>query len=160
MSVSLKEAFGKPARLFRPVLIVGIYLACWLALDAVSSLFKVDQEVTVWSPQAGLSFVLLFVFGLRYWPALLLNTPLHVIFVSSSPLSVWQIAFFDVAETAIYAGAAFLLVRAININPGLKDQRDIAWFVGVACLAAPLLVASTIVPVLTATAYLDRERAW
>ncbi|CAN5604609.1 hypothetical protein BH24ACT21_BH24ACT21_11910 [soil metagenome] len=128
-----------------------------MALDALSSFFKVDSDVTVWSPQEGLNFALLFVFGLRYWPALLLNTPLHAIFVSGSSLSLLETGVFDVVETSIYAGAALLVVRWINIDRTLRHQRDVIWFVGVVCLAAPLAVSLTIVPFLTATAHLATE---
>jgi integral membrane sensor domain MASE1 len=136
--VSLKEAFGKPSKLLRPALIVGVYSVCWLALDIVSSFFNVDPDVTVWSPQEGLNFVLLFVFGLRYWPALLLNIPLHAIFIPGREVSVWETAIFDTTETIIYVGVTILLVRFVRINKSLRHQRDVVWFVGAACLAAPL----------------------
>ncbi len=156
MSVSSQEAAGKFAKLLRPALIVGVYLACFLALDILSNMFRVDEDVTVWSPEEGLDFVLLFVFGLRYWPALLLNTPLHSLLVSGSNLSVWEVAVFDATETAVYAGAALLLVRVINMDPSFRRQRDIVWFVGVACLATPLVAALIEVPFLTATAHLEQ----
>lgn len=114
MSESGRRVSGGLVRVLRPVLIVAVYLACWLALDAVSSMFRVAPNVTIWNPQEGLDFVLLFVFGLRYWPALLLNTPLHAYFVSGSMLSIWEVAVFDVTETIFYAGAAVLLVRWVK----------------------------------------------
>ena len=127
--------------MLRPALISFVYLVCWVALDALSSIFKVVPNVTVWSPQEGLSLVLLFVFGLRYWPVLLLNTPLHAYFVFEGAFPVWEVAIFDVTKTITYAGAAVLLVRRIKIDRSLGHQRDVIWFVGVACLAAPLFVA-------------------
>ena len=136
--------------MLRPALIVGVYSACWLALDLVSSFFLVDSDVTVWSPQEGLNFVLLFVFGVRYWPALLLNIPLHATFISGPEISVWETAVFDTTEAVIYVGVTLLLVRVVGINKSLRHQRDVVWFVGVACLAAPLAVSLIAVSYLTA----------
>lgn len=132
-------------------------MACSTILDAVSEIFRVAPNVTVWSPQEGLSFALLFVFGLRYWPALLLNTPLQVYFGTGYMLSWWAVYPFNIIETIFYAGAAALLVRGINIDRSLGRQRDVVWFVGVACLAAPLGVALGEISLLTMVAGLDPQ---
>lgn len=150
MSASKSKTFEKLAKLLRPALIVVVYLACWLALDVVSSFYRVDPDVTVWSPQEGLNFVLLFVFGIRYWPALLLNIPLHALFISGPEGSAWETAVFDTTEAIIYVGATLLLVRVVSIDKGLRHQRDVVWFVGIACLAAPLVVSLVAVHYLTA----------
>jgi integral membrane sensor domain MASE1 len=60
-----------------PLIVSVVYLALWLGLDAIASVFQARQEVSLWYPPTGLSFALLLVFGLRYAPLLLLTDPLH-----------------------------------------------------------------------------------
>ena len=53
------------------VLLVTIYIVAGLALDEVSAVFETSDNITAWYPPAGLHFVLLLRFGLRYIPELL-----------------------------------------------------------------------------------------
>lgn len=118
--------------------------------------FETAPEVSIWYPPSALGIVLLLAFGLRYWPALLLNTLLHVAFVSKSVTFDWRsLLVFDVATTAAYAGAAFLLARTLRIDPGLRRLRDVLWFVAVAVLAGPFCVAAIQVGNLTVLGSLD-----
>ena len=61
----------------RYVWLVTLYLIFWAALDTVSLAFETAPEISVWYPPSALDFVLWLVFGLRYSPALLLNTLVH-----------------------------------------------------------------------------------
>jgi diguanylate cyclase (GGDEF)-like protein len=130
------------AEMARPVLVGVAYLTAWVALDFAAKTFQTAPGVSVWAPQASLDLVLLLVFGLRWWPLTLLNIPLHVLIVGDRvTFGLFDLLLFDVATTATYLGAAAFLLRRIRIDPGLSRLRDVAWFVGVAALAAPLVVA-------------------
>src|SRR3712207_4669690 len=129
-------------RRWRGPLIVSVaYLGLWLGLDAVASVFQARQEVSLWYPPTGLSFALLLVFGLRYAPLLLLTNPLHGLVLGSpevSWVSVWLSGAFG---TAVYTAVAWVLLRRLRIDPRLPGQRDVAWFLGLAAVAGPFVVA-------------------
>lgn len=130
------------AEMAQPVLVGVGYLTAWVALDFAAKTFQTAPGVSVWAPQASLDLVLLLVFGLHWWPLTLLNIPLHVLIVGDQvSFGLLDLILFDVATTASYVGAAAFLLRRIRIDPGLTRLRDVAWFVGVATLTAPLAVA-------------------
>ncbi len=132
--------------------IVAAYLAAWVSLDSLAALFETAPEVSIWYPPFALDVALLLAFGMRYWPALLLNTPLHVGLVSKTvTFDFTSLIVFDAATTAGYAGAAFVLLRVVAIDPGLRRRRDVLWFIAVAVLGAPLFVAVLQVINLTVT---------
>ncbi len=125
----------------RYVWLVTIYLVVWAALDKVSIAFETTPEVQIWYPPSALDFVLLLVFGLRYTPALWLNTLVHEYFVTHRHLNFVTLGIFDLVTTLSYAGASALLLYNLRINPRLRSVRDAIWFIIVAALAAPLVVA-------------------
>ncbi|WP_448610686.1 putative bifunctional diguanylate cyclase/phosphodiesterase [Geodermatophilus sp. URMC 60] len=118
-----------------------VYLALWLGLDAIASVFQARQEVSLWYPPAGLSVVLLLVFGLRYAPLLLLTAPLHGLVVSSTEVSWVNVWLGGALGTAVYTAVAWLLLRRVRIDPRLPGQRDVAWLLGLAAVAGPLVLA-------------------
>ncbi len=124
-----------------PLIVSVVYLALWLGLDAIASVFQARQEVSLWYPPTGLSFALLLVFGLRYAPLLLLTDPLHGLVVSSPDVSWVSVWLSGVLSTAVYTVVAWLLLRRLRIDPRLPCQRDVAWFLGLAAIAGPLVVA-------------------
>ena len=118
-----------------------LYLAGWLALDVLARVFQSTDEVSLWYPPTGLTFALLLVFGLRYAPVLLVTDVLHGLLVADPRVGWWSVGVRSVLTTAVYAAAAAVLLRRVRIDPRLPGQRDVMWFLGLACLAAPLLVA-------------------
>lgn len=125
----------------RYVWLVTIYLIAWAALDKIALAFETTPEVSVWYPPSALDIVLTLVFGLQYTPALLLNTLVHNWLVTERHLGFVTLLLFNVTTTVGYAGASALLLYKLRINPRLRTLRDVLWFVVVAALAAPLLVA-------------------
>lgn len=125
----------------RYVWIVTIYLVTWAALDKVSLAFETAPEVQIWYPPSALDFVLVLVFGLRYTPALWLNTLVHEYVVTHRHLNFVTLLRFDLVTTLGYALASALLLYKVQINPRLRSLRDVIWFIVVAALAAPLVVA-------------------
>jgi len=123
------------------VLIVTIYLIFWGILDKVSLWFETTPEIQIWYPPSALDVVLLLVFGLRYAPALFLNTFVHQYVVTSRDLHFSTLLIFDLVTTIGYTGASALLLLKLRINPRLRQLRDVACFNVVAVLIAPLFVA-------------------
>lgn len=125
----------------RYVWIVTVYLIFWAALDKIALLFETVPEISVWYPPSALDFVILLVFGLRYSPALLLNTLVHNYLVTGRNMDAVTLVISNLVTTIGYAGASALLLK-LRINPRLRTLRDTAWFVTIASLAAPLIVAA------------------
>ena len=125
----------------RYVLIVAIYLVSWTALDFACLWFETGPEIQVWYPPSALDVVLLLVCGLRYSPALLLNTFVHEFFVTKRGLPIVTLLIFNLVTTLGYAGACVLLLRKLRINPRLRKLRDVVWFMVVAVVTAPLVIA-------------------
>ena len=125
----------------RYVWLVTIYLVIWAALDKAALAFETTPEISVWYPPSALDIVLTLVFGLRYSPALLLNTLVHNYLVTGRDLSFATLLIFNLVTTISYAGASALLLLGLRINPRLRGLRDVVWFVVVAALTAPFVVA-------------------
>ena len=123
------------------VLIVVMYLILWAILDKVSLAFETTPEVQIWYPSSALDFVLILVFGLRYAPALLLNTLVHEYVVAHRDLNFITLLILDFTTTIGYTGASALLLFKLHINPRLRQLRDVVCFNIVAVLIAPLIVA-------------------
>ncbi len=125
----------------RYVLALALYLFIWTALDLVAMQFELAPEVQIWYPPSALDVVLLLVGGLRYWTALWLNTLLHEWVVTKHNLPFITLLYFNLITTLSYTGACALLLLKLRINPRLRQLRDVVWFILVAALAAPFLVA-------------------
>ncbi len=123
------------------VLLSLAYVGAWLRLDAIAASFEASQEVSLWYPPAGLTIVLLLVFGLRYTPAALLAEVLHGWLVGSMEGGWAGVVFRAAVSTTVYAGCSYWLLHRAKIDPRLPGRRDMLWFLTVACLAGPLLVA-------------------
>lgn len=126
---------------WRPVVVCVLYLAGWLALDAVAALFQSRSEVSLWYPPTGVTFALLLVFGVRYTPVLLLTDVLHGLLITDPRVGWWSVVLRGLLGTAVYGGAAAVLLHRVRIDPRLVAQRDVIWFLALACLGAPLVVA-------------------
>jgi len=122
---------------------ICLYLLAWMLLDLVAGWFEAAPEIPVWYVPSALTVALLLLFGLRFWPALLLSTPLHVAAMGyPAVLADESLLVLGAATTAGYAGAALVLVRVLGIDPGLRQRQDVVWFVAIAVFGAPLFVAT------------------
>ncbi|MUL39051.1 ATP-binding protein [Gloeocapsopsis dulcis] len=122
--------------------LIEVFLICWAVLDNIALLFASAPEIFVWYPPTGLSITLIFVFGLRYIPALFLSALLHEYLLASYDLGATALLVFSLVTTVGYGGACALLLRKIKINPRLRTLRDVMWFVVVMTLVTPLLVGA------------------
>ena len=126
----------------RYIWIVTIYLIAWATLDIVALQFETTPEISIWYPPSALDIVLIFTFGWQYSPALILNTFVHNSFVTERHLSWDTLLVFNLVTTLGYTGACTLLLYKLRINPRLRQLRDVTWFLVIAALIAPLVVAS------------------
>ena len=123
--------------------VTAAYLAAWTVLDLVAARFEAVPGAAVLQFTSALDLVLLLLFGLRFWPLLLLGAPIHLALAGRSAVAGgWGLLAPGGAIAACCAGAAFLLVQVLRIDPGLRRRRDVTWFVTVAVGAAPLAVAA------------------
>lgn len=140
-------SFNRPRWLTRippkiqALFIVVIYLTAWTALDFWALNFEAAPEIQIWYPPSALNIVLLLVFGLRYWPTLLLNTLVHIWLVSPHQLPLITQIIFNLITTFGYFFACVLLLRVLRINQRLRELRDVIWFILIAALAAPFCIA-------------------
>jgi diguanylate cyclase (GGDEF)-like protein len=125
----------------KSILLVIIYLLCWTALDILAANFESAPEIQVWYPPSALDVVLLLVFGLRYWPALALNTFIHDWFVSEQKLPLVTLLIFNLVTTLGYVGACAFLIHKLQINPRLRRFRDAILLILVAAIITPLAIA-------------------
>jgi len=125
----------------RVALLVALYLISWYALDLIALRFESAPEIQIWYPPSALDVVLLLVFGMRFAPALLLNTFVHDWFVTGRHLPLGTLIIFDLTTTLGYTVACALLLRKLRINPRLRRLRDVVWFTIIAALIAPLVIA-------------------
>ncbi|CAN5874776.1 hypothetical protein BH23ACT10_BH23ACT10_37110 [soil metagenome] len=146
---ALRWLLGEHLTPRRYATVTVLYLVAWTALDALATIFEISPGVSLWLPSVGLNMALLLVFGLRFSPLLLLNTPLHELFVQDTALGLVEAGIFGTVTTAVYVGAAVLLLRPLSIDPRLSRDRDVMLYVTVACLIGPLVVALCQVALLT-----------
>ncbi|WP_180970139.1 putative bifunctional diguanylate cyclase/phosphodiesterase [Deinococcus planocerae] len=130
-----------PARPPHPARLGALYLLAWLALDVVSQRFNAAPGVSVWYPPSALDYVLLLVFGLRFWPFLVVSSLLHQALVVEQPLPPTPLLAF-LAVTVGGTVLACRVLRGLRFDPRLSRLRDVQLFVVVAMVAAPLAVAA------------------
>jgi len=139
-----------------PYLVIGLYVVAYILLDRISFVAPVAPfAITAWNPPPGLSIAFLVLFGMRYWPALLVSAMLAEIIVRSLP----EPAHFAVINTFVmvagYTALAFMLKRRLQGRANLRTLRDLGWFVGFT-IACTLPVAASYVAVLTFAGMLPR----
>ncbi|WP_179224473.1 putative bifunctional diguanylate cyclase/phosphodiesterase [Geodermatophilus pulveris] len=119
------------------------YLASWLGLDTVATTLQAGQDVPLWYPPSGLDVVLLLVGGPRYAPLLLLTELLHAALAGGGSPDWPAAVATGVVRAAVGALVAYVLLRRARIDPRLPGLREVFWFLGLAAIAGPLLVAVT-----------------
>lgn len=129
------------------VLLVTIYIVAGVALDEVSAVFETSDNITAWYPPAGLHFVLLLRFGLRYIPELLFIPLLDGLVFTPQHIPPFYILLCALYTMLGYGTACALLLQKLHINPRLPHFRDVLWFTIVAFVAS-LTVAVSVVTTL------------
>jgi signal transduction histidine kinase len=114
-------------------LILLIYVVGYVLLDWASYIHPVPTlAITPWNPQPALSLALLFRYGIKRWPALLVASWLAEVLVRGgleAPLATLGSAAI---LTAGYTAIAWSLLGPLQFDPNLTRLRDLAWlFAGV-----------------------------
>ena len=69
----------------------------------------------------------------------------YLLFRGGTEYPLWVLLVLPVLYTAVYAGAAALLVHKVKIDPRLSRMRDLLYFVGIGCLATPFVSSAVAV---------------
>lgn len=116
--------------------LLAAYVVVYVFLDWVSYIYPVRPlAITPWNPPPGLSLVLLFVAGLRAWPALLAAAFLADLLVREIPASPLYLLVAAALVTAGYTAIAAIL-RRLRFDPGFSRLRDLFWLAMVTVPAA------------------------
>lgn len=118
------------------VLLVAIYVIAGVALDEVAATFETSDQVTAWYPPAGLHFVLLLRFGLRYIPDLLFIPLLDGLVFTPQVIEPFYVLSCALCIMLCYGTACALLLHKLHIDPRLPCFRDVLWFAIVALVAS------------------------
>ena len=129
----------------RRAIIAGLlYLIGYVVLDPVGIIgSKTSLDIIPsWNPQAGLSFVLILLCGLRLLPLLFIG-PLLADVVNQPVLLPWKIEIFSALLIGASYSALFLFLSApkIRFSPSLRSMRDL-----VLLMFAAAAVSSVVAP--------------
>ncbi len=118
----------------RQVGAIGFYLMTWCILDYIGFVFEVAPGISPWYPPHGLSLAFLLIFGVRFWPLLLIGPLLNgsLIWLPGKPLAL---VLLSLSITGGYGTAAWLMQK-LQLNPRLTSLRDALIFLGVGITAS------------------------
>ena len=122
------------------MLLSVLYLLSWMLLDVGIVQFETSPHITPWYPPPALSLTLLFVFGQRYTPVLLVGALLDELWWRPTSLDPFHLLVFALIQTAGYSVACFIL-QQLRIDLFLRRLSDVLWFLAVATLIAPMSIA-------------------
>jgi signal transduction histidine kinase len=136
-----------------PVLAIA-YLAGYVLLDWISYIEPFGSfGITPWNPPTGLSFVLVLLFGQRFFPLLFAAPFLANVLVRGFPLPLpVEIAGDCIIGGGYAIGLMVLLRPQTRFNPALVSQRDIIVLIGIGA-ASSGVVALCYVSLLTLTGF-------
>jgi two-component system, LuxR family, sensor kinase FixL len=136
-------AFERIFALREAALGVG-YLVGYVVLDWVSFVHpSMPMGITPWNPSAGLSLVMVLLFGPQLIPYLFI-APLVADLVNQQTPLPWSVELLAAATTAgVYGGASLFLLRpAMRFDPALPSLRDLSLLMIVAAVSAGFVAAS------------------
>lgn len=129
-----------PARAFHPGVAAG-FIVAYVFLERVSYIHPIGFGLTPWSPPAGLGLALLLVFGLRYWPALLVAALAAAVLVRGHPVSFAAVAALSAVLAAGYTALAAALLKVLGGNPRLATLGGL-WRFSAMTVAGSIAVCS------------------
>lgn len=126
--------------------LVAIYIIAGVTLDEVAAVFATLDDISAWYPSAGLHFVLLLRFGLRYIPELLFIPLLSGLVFSPQDIAPVYVLIQALCIMLGYGTACALLLHKLHIDPRLPHFGDVLWF-SIVALGASLFVALNVVTI-------------
>jgi diguanylate cyclase (GGDEF)-like protein len=140
----VSSAQGKARIALRVFIISVVYLTLWLGFDFLATAYG-GESINPWYLGAALTFYLLFTFGLRYAP-LVLIAPIPRYMLSHHPAHeslLYYMAFGSILVVG-YALAAYVARERLKIRLPLVDIRDTARYCAVAAFA-PLIIGIPVI---------------
>jgi two-component system, LuxR family, sensor kinase FixL len=150
------SAIAFPRILALPAGVIGvIYLAGYLLLDGISFIEPYAHfGITPWSPDTGLSFVLVLLFGRRMIPFLFAAPLLSGLVQIQPPLPLAVTLLSSLLIGGSYSAALIFLLRpGLRFDPKLSSMRDLE-LLGLVAAVSAAFVALSYVAVMTAAGLL------
>ncbi len=138
---------GKAEPLLRAAAIVAGYFTLWIVFDALSTYYYTGYYIgpsraSPWYLGVALTFYLIYAFGEKYAPAVIVVEWLRALIIGvNPPITLGVLTIFGIQQMVIYGGAAVLLRRVLKVRIPFVDLRDVLLFIVVAATAAPLLAS-------------------
>ena len=153
---STKAAEGRPQRGLHPGMpitrhlsrshleIALAFLAGYVALDWLSYVHPIASlAITPWSPQPGLSFALILLFGRQFIPWLFVAPFIADVVVRHAPLPLWaELTAALIIGVGYAAGTGILTSRLVRFDVTLSSTRDLLWLIAVAATSSALVAVS------------------
>lgn len=135
-------AFPRVFALSPAVLAMG-FLAGYVLLDWISFIQPFAAfGITPWNPPAGLSFILVLLFGQQFIPLLFVAPLLADLLVRHLPFPWWvEIAGCLINGGGYAIGLLVLLRPATRFNPALASMRDLLVLIAIAALSGAFVAA-------------------
>ncbi len=130
--------------LLRSALIVVAYLCAFIVLDLVSRQFEELRGIVAWYPPAGLTYVLLLVFGVRFTPAVTVALFVSSVFIYRMPQPAYLLLLWALIISSMYGVAAVFLHRRIHFDWHLCRLRDVTWFLVTGILVSAILAVLSV----------------
>ncbi len=132
-------------KLLRSGLLMSVCLTLGIALELIADYYRSAFQIQPWDPASGLYVALLFGCGLRYVAVAFFST-----FIENL---LWSLTGESVVASGVAAGlylclgyglATTLLLHRLDIDPRLRQLRDVLWFSGVfAVISLAMSIAYT-----------------
>lgn len=140
----------------RPTVIALTYGVLWLALDRLA--YHYSWHATPWYLGTALSFYLLFAFGLRYAPAIVIIEVLRGFISARHHLTFEWLFVLGLVTMVIIVPAVWLLQR-MNVRL-FSTFTDVVRYLAIGCIAMPLARALAGVAVLCLTGDTQWSHYW
>ena len=136
--------FSNPRLFIHSILIVVVYLSFFLLLDVFSKQFEELNAIVAWYPPAGLTYALLFVYGVKYTPAVTLALFISSVFVYHIPQPYYLVLLWALVTSLIYAGSVTILRRIFHFDWHLRKLRDVILLIGTVIIISAILAVIAI----------------
>lgn len=153
MNVTKKTGWAALPTWLRSSIILSVYfIASFISVVATNRVGE-DTLIALIYPGAGLHFVLLFVFGLRYWPAVFINPYVGTLFNEvfgqpHLPFASFALFAYSLIQLLGFGGGTWLLKR-LHFDARLLRTKDTTLFLLLGSFLVTLFVALLTIAVFT-----------
>lgn len=131
--------------------VLAVYFLASFVFTQLAVAYGPHPNVSLIFPVAALDIALPLIFGVRWIPAIFLNSIVRTFLENSfgfGGLSLLEptIYLYSLLKMLFYGGAAWFLLKIIKITANLARLKDVSWFLFIGVLVAPFLLACLVVP--------------